>query len=293
MDIKSLQMFLHLTDSLHFGKSAEALHVSPSTLSRTVQRLEEELGVTLFQRDNRSVSLTSQGNELKSFAQQQLEQWNDLKLTFNQSRRQLEGKLQLYCSVTAAYSHLPPILDKFRLAHPKVELILATGDPAQAIKQVQQNEVDFAIAANPGSLSHRLNFISLAEIPLVMIAPTVSCAVQQQVSLLPIPWNEIPFILAEHGPAKRRIDNWYRQMQISKPNIYAKVTGHEALVSMVALGCGVGIAPEVVIENSPVGDRVQKLTSPYPIEPFNLGICCQKKRLEEPLIKAFLACLQN
>ncbi|HAD91386.1 MAG TPA: HTH-type transcriptional activator IlvY, partial [Alteromonas macleodii] len=51
MDFRSLQLFNHLATSLHFGITAEAMYVSPSTLSRVIQRLEDELGCTLFKRD--------------------------------------------------------------------------------------------------------------------------------------------------------------------------------------------------------------------------------------------------
>lgn len=54
-----------------------------------------------------------------------------------------------------------------------------------------------------------------------------------------------------------------------KPNIYAQIAGHEAIVSMVALGCGVGIAPDVVINNSPVREKVQRLSF-SPVKPSSL-----------------------
>ena len=56
MDLRDLKMFLHLAESRHFGRSARAMHVSPSTLSRQIQRLEEDLGQPLFVRDNRTVT---------------------------------------------------------------------------------------------------------------------------------------------------------------------------------------------------------------------------------------------
>ena len=65
MDLRDLKMFLHLAESRHFGRSARAMHVSPSTLSRQIQRLEEDLGQPLFVRDNRTVTLTEAGEELR------------------------------------------------------------------------------------------------------------------------------------------------------------------------------------------------------------------------------------
>ncbi len=76
--------FLHLAESRHFGRSARAMHVSPSTLSRQIQRLEEDLGQPLFVRDNRTVTLTEAGEELRVFAQQMLLQYQQLRHTIDQ-----------------------------------------------------------------------------------------------------------------------------------------------------------------------------------------------------------------
>ncbi|NMP33178.1 HTH-type transcriptional activator IlvY [Thalassotalea sp. M1531] len=287
MDSKSLAMFYHLANALHFGRTAEAFYVSPSTLSRTISRLEDELGCTLLHRDNRTATLTAAGEQLKSFAEQQIEQLSLLKLSLNQQQAQLKGKLHIYCSVTAAYSHLPPLVDKFRQQHPLVEIVLSTGDAADALPQIQQQQADLAIAAKPDNLSTSYYFHHIADIPLHLIAPTIPCQVQQQLLASSVDWSQLPIILPEHGSARTRFEKWFRTMQFGKPNIYATVSGHEAIVSMVALGCGVGIAPEVVVENSPVKDRVYALDIEHEIAPFELGICCLNIKKEQPLLKAF------
>ena len=294
MDHKSLAMFVHLSQTLHFSKTALVFHVSPSTLSRVIKRLEQEVDGELLHRDNRSVVLTDAGKKFKQFAEQQLKQWQSFKNSLDDKKELLTGKLHIYCSVTAAYSHLPPLLERFRSQHPLVEIMLTTGDAADALEQVQNKSVDFAIAANPENLPRSVYFHHLATIPLAVIAPTMQCRVLQllQVDKLQnkaIPWSELPIILPEHGTARKRFEYWYRKKQQGKANIYATVSGHEALVSMVALGCGVGIVPQVVVENSPVKDRVQYLADVGEIEPFELGICCLNQSRAQPLIKAFFA----
>ena len=293
MDIKSLHIFVHLSQSLHFSKTAQTMNVSPSTLSRLIQRLEQELGAGLLIRDNRSVVLTEAGLAFKQFAVQQIEQWELLKNSISQGANELEGEINLYCSVTAAYSHLPPILDRFRRNHPNVEIKLTTGDSAVAIEQIMQHQVDFAIVAYPDNFPARLHFSHLAEIPLSIIVPTTPCNTTLLMQKNPVDWHHIPFILPEHGAIRSRFDTWFRSLKSGKPHIYAKVAGHEALLSMVALGCGVGIAPDVVIENSPVRERVSRLKGVGELASFNLGVCCYKTRLSEPLIKAFLSCVEE
>lgn len=61
MDIRAIKLYLDLCDTLHFSRTATRMHVSPSTLSRTLQRLEDEVGCKLLERDNRSVTLTHAG----------------------------------------------------------------------------------------------------------------------------------------------------------------------------------------------------------------------------------------
>ncbi len=289
MDLRDLKLFLHLAESCHFGRTARAMHVSPSTLSRQIQRLEEDLGQALFLRDNRTVSLTDAGERLRQFAQHTLLQYQQMRHAIDQNGPSLSGELHLFCSVTAAYSHLPPILDRFRAEHPQVEIKLTTGDAADAVEKVQSGEADLAIAGRPETLPASIDFATLGMIQLVMIAPALACPARLQATQPEPDWSQIPFILPEQGPARRRIDLWFRRHRITNPLIYASVSGHEAIVSMVALGCGIALLPDVVLENSPepVRNRVLVLEDLELGSPFELGVCVQKKRLNEPLIDAF------
>lgn len=149
MDLRDLKLFLHLAESCHFGRTARAMHVSPSTLSRQIQRLEEDVGHALFLRDNRTVTLTEAGERLRQFAQQTLLQYQQLRHVMDLNGPSLSGELRLFCSVTAAYSHLPPILDRFRAEHPQVEIKLDTGDAADAVEKVHSGDADLAIAGRP------------------------------------------------------------------------------------------------------------------------------------------------
>lgn len=278
MDLRDLKVFLHLAESRHFGRSAKAMHVSPSTLSRQIQRLEETIGQPPVLRDNRTVQLTDAGNQLKAFAQQTLLQYQQLLHALGQHGPSLSGELRLFCSVTAAYSHLPPILDRFRARHPLVEIKLTTGDAADAVNKVQSNEADLGIAGRPEVLPTSVAFTQIGEIPLVLIAPALPCAVRSQVAVEKPDWAMIPFILPEHGPSRKRIDLWFRRQRITNPLIYATVSGHEAIVSMVALGCGVALIPSVVVDNSPepVRNRISLLDDVSLVEPFELGFVYRK-----------------
>ncbi|CAH0524308.1 HTH-type transcriptional activator IlvY [Vibrio hippocampi] len=285
MNIKSLQAFVHLCDSKSFNKTATAMHISPSALSRQIQKLEQDIAQNLFLRDNRSVELTPAGKKLLPIAMKIITEWQQFQSESKLGEQELKGKLRLFCSVTASYSHLPELLAEFRLLHPYIELELSTGDPAQSIDKIMQDETDIAISALPEVLPARLEFETISEIPLSVIAPSGSSSFGVELSKQPINWNKVPFIVPEAGTARERANAWFKKMRI-KPNIYAQVSGHEAIVSMVALGCGIGIAPEVVIVNSPVRDKIERLKL-EPIRPFKLGVCCKRSNLDNPLITAF------
>ena len=286
MDIKGLQAFLHLSQSLHFNQTAQAIHTSPSTLSRMIQRLEGEFGQTLFERDNRSVKLTDAGKRFSVFAEVVVAEWRQLKNEFDSSHQQLGGEITIYCTVTAAHLYLPSLIEKLRTLHPLVEINLETGDVAFAYQKVADKSVDFAFAVAEEKIANKYCFQHLYHIPFKLIAPKQTVNFSNYLKPGNINWQQLPFVMPESGPAQRRLKNWLAKMAI-KPQIHAQVSGHEAIVSMTALGCGVSAVPLPVLENSPVKDNVQVLPVPFAPTPFDLGMLCLKKRLDSPLMNAF------
>jgi LysR family transcriptional regulator, positive regulator for ilvC len=286
LDIRNAQLFQHLASSLNFSKTSEQMYVSPSTLTRVIQRLEQELGAELFFRDKRSVRLTAAGQRFQRFVRQWLDEWHELQVDLQLASAELTGEIRLFCTVTASYSHLPAILDRFRLMCPKAEIKLTTGDASAAIEKVRLDQADIALAALPAHLPASLAFRSIIKLPVMLIAPTIPCKVNDLLQQKPLLWDQVPLIMPQHGPARSRFDKWLQDMAIT-PQVVAKVDGHEAMVSMVALGTGVALVADAVVVNSPVKDRVRTLALDYQFEPFDLGVCMLNKRLNEPLIQAF------
>ena len=110
MDILQLRLFTSLCRNLHFGNAGLENHMSPSAVSRNIQRLEDAVGYKLFLRDNRSVSLTEQGEVFHRYAMDVLDRWDGLKQELGQSEGELRGRLTLFSSVTASQSILPNVL---------------------------------------------------------------------------------------------------------------------------------------------------------------------------------------
>ncbi len=286
MNLHELELFLNLSRSLHFGKTSRDCHISPSALSRVIQRLEEEAGQELFIRDNRSVQLSEVGTKFQRFARETIDKWAHFQDSLMREGKVLRGELMLYCSVTAASGVLSDLFSRFRELHPQIHIRLATGDAAYSIERVQNGTADITVAARPDNLPKALRFKTITTTPLVFIGPVVPCDVTQMIAGNEIPWQSVPLILAEHALSRRRVETWFREKGI-RPNIYAEVAGHEAILSMVRLGCGIGVVPELVIENSIFKDEIRILKVTPGLPPYEVGLCAHKRRLTAPIVRAF------
>jgi LysR family positive regulator for ilvC len=285
MDNYSLRLFLTLADTLHFGRTSELCNISRSALSRQIQRIEEETGQKLFERDNRIVRLTPAGMKFADYASQALDLWKELNETLLDDKTVLKGELSLYCSVTACYSILPEILTAFRKKYPEIHIKLKTGDASMAVANVQEGRADIAIAAKPDRPASGISFREIAVTPLVFIVPSVGWP-YADLSADDMPWDRVPMILPERELARRRIDLWFKDKGI-RPNVYAQVSGNEAILAMVNLGFGIGVIPELVFAKRPFEVDVKPIIVDPPLEAYSVGLCVQQRRLNSPLIKAF------
>jgi LysR family positive regulator for ilvC len=281
MDTRALRHFVNLADSLHFGRASEAGHVSPSALSRTIRRLEQEVGATLFERNNRSVAMTAAGRLFLEYARQTLGDWDAIRNRLMEASGQLHGEISMFCSVTASYSFLFDILASFRNQHPGIEIKLHTGDPEEAITRVLAGDEDISIGARPATLPKALAFRRITLSPLVFIAARQVLQRDQEAD-----WSAMPMILPERGLARSRADAWFQKRGIA-PRIYAQVAGNEAIVSMVSLGFGVGIVPRIALDNSPLADKVEVLDLRPRLAPYEVGLFAPNRKLASPLIRAF------
>ncbi len=259
--------------------------ISPSGLTRCIQRFEEEVGVSLFQRDNRKVSLTPDGLRLQKYGDRILDTWEHFTQGLESNTYQLQGVLEIYCSVTASYSLLRPIINKFRQTHPRIHLRLQTGEAAAAITKVVNGEADLCITSRPNTLPAQLVFKEQIQIPLVLIAPNTPCHVQKKLKEKE-PWHSLPLILPRHGLARKWINAHFREKKI-RPEIYADIAGNEAIIAMVGLGCGIGLVPKLVLMESSHYKEVTVLKTGLELPPYRVGFCTRENKLKSRIVQAF------
>ena len=286
MDLDALRHFLHLSRSLHFGRTSKACHISPSALSRSIQRLEDELAAPLLVRDRRSVTLTDEGRVLQSFASETLARLELVEQRFNKNKERLTGSVSIFASVTACQSFLPPLLSEFRRSHPDIQIRLETGYALDALAQLRNGSADVVVAALPDEVPPTLSARVIVRIPLVFVGPAGSSLVREQTLREPVPWGDIPMVLPAGGLARTAVDRWFRKKKLT-PRIYGEVAGNEAILSLVSLGCGVGIVPRLVADQSPLRDSLRVLDVEPKLEAFRVGVCTEKKKLKSPIVKAF------
>jgi LysR family transcriptional regulator, positive regulator for ilvC len=288
MDIRELRLYVHLASTLRFARTAGACNISPSALSRTIQRLEEEVQCTLLQRDKRFVTLTGEGRAFLAYARDALDRYEETLRTLSAGQQEIRGEISLFCSVTAAQSLLERILPPFRRSYPAVTIRIQTGDSADAVDRVLEGHADLSIAARPERLAPPLEFRELARTPLVFIAPrregdVARLAEEQEKEHHPGP--DLPLILADRALSRIYAERWLRARGV-RPRIEAEVSGHEAIIAMVQLGLGVGVVPRLVLDQSPLAREVRVLDFRPALPEYQIGLCAQRRRLALPAIRA-------
>ncbi|GAA2689597.1 HTH-type transcriptional activator IlvY [Streptomyces aculeolatus] len=277
-DHDQYRLFLHLASTLSFTRTAADCHVSPATLSRTVQRLEATTGRRLLDRGPHGVALTEHGHRFRRYVTDALELW-DRYCDNDPARDQLGGRLRVFASVTACQSLLPELLAPLRDAHPRVQISVRTGDAAAALALLDDGEADLAVAALPSRIPATLFARAVARTPLVLVrADPPRSSVQ-------LPDADEPFVLPRQGLVRDIANRWFRRIGIT-PRIAAEADGHEALLTLVALDYGTGIIPDLVLQHCSIRNRLRAVATPSSPGELTIGACVRRTDLHRPLVAA-------
>ncbi len=283
IDLKDAAQFLRVCETENLTRAALLSKVSPSTLSRTLTKLEKELNVKLCYRDQKGIVITKAGRLFERFAQDSLRNFALLQQSLAQEIAPLKGTLKIYCSVSASYIFIPRLLSELRLLHPELEISLETGDPANALDFLNHDGIDFVIAPKPKELNENIELVDLIAFPLAMIAPRNPAYPLNGLDYTNT-LDNIPMVLPERGKLRTDIEDYFKTHK-AKLNVLSQVAGHEAIVSMVALGFGLAIVPRIIVDLSPFKNDVIILDK-KDLPDFDVALCHLKSRSGEPCIKA-------
>ena len=125
MNLRDLRYLVVLAETRHFGQAAERCFVSQPTLSGQIKKLEEELGVTLFERTRRSVQTTPLGESIVERAKRVLEQVDGLRQLAHSHQDPLAGPLRMGAIATLSPYLMPLILKPLKKRYPQMNLVLS------------------------------------------------------------------------------------------------------------------------------------------------------------------------
>ncbi|WP_413759621.1 HTH-type transcriptional activator IlvY [Streptomyces sp. MMBL 11-3] len=283
-DHDQYRLFLHLAETLSFTRTAADCHVSPATLSRTVQRLEAATGHRLLDRGPHGVCLTRHGRAFRQYAAEALDLWTRYH-SDDSADDDLSGHLRVFASVTACHTFLPDLLTPLRAAHPRVSISLRTGDAAAALALLDQGEADLAVAALPARIPATVLARQIAQTPLVLVQAGPALTDEEFTAATE------PFVLPRQGLVRAAADQWFRDLGI-RPHIAAETDGHEALLTLVALGYGTGIVPDLVLQHSGPRARLRQVAAPSVPDRLTIGVCIRRADVHRPLVAAAWAATQ-
>ncbi|WDZ81067.1 LysR family transcriptional regulator (plasmid) [Ensifer adhaerens] len=247
MDFTSLEIFLLVAERTSVTHTAAEIGRAPSNVTNRIRALEEELGVGLFNRDGKKMTLTREGRVFRSYATRLValrdEACNALKPTT------VPEALRLGSMESTAASRLPPVLQTINRTHPELALRLTIGSTAELTRAVLAEEIDCALIARlPSDLA-----IPRPE----LVADLDGEAIYREDILIVLPASHPPITTAldvrvnwlaalEPGCTYRRVaEQWARP----SPTIATKeVSSYHAILASVAAGDAIGVVPRSVFE---------------------------------------------
>lgn len=282
MELDQMRYFLRVAGRGNFTRAAEDLGISQPALSRSIQKLEEELGQPVFQRKSRSVSLTDAGVLLQSRAQQVLTIIEDTKAEITDDGQ--SGRVRVGAIPTIAPYFLPNFLCQFSLEFPKSMLIVQENTTDVLLKSCTQGEIDLAILALPVPARY-MEVEELFEEELLLVLPPDHPLVEKsRIRLSDI--EPLPFVLLDEAHClSDNIVTFCRQRSI-QPVAVERTSQLTMVQELVSLSHGVSMIPAMarVLDHSE--RRVYRsLSGRKPTR--KIAVVWNPYRFQSRLLKAF------
>jgi LysR family transcriptional regulator, positive regulator for ilvC len=265
--IEDLALTLAALKQPNFGLVAAQHHVSQSTVSRSVQRVETAVGYALFDRSPRAIRVPGSAAAPIALLESMLADWSALQALHQPSM----ATLRIFCTVTASQSFAADLLATFRRTHPSVVIDLRTGPASAALDAARLGEVDAAIAPLPARLPSLMVAAPLTTTALVAVAGA-------DVDV-PEGWRGIRLVLPQSGLTRSLVNDWIRK-SLPVNHTITEASTHEEVLALSSLGSGVGIVPQLVVESSALKPRLRILEPPAPLPTMALGMCALQSATE-------------
>jgi LysR family hydrogen peroxide-inducible transcriptional activator len=249
MDLDQLRHFLKVAEMANFTRAAEAVGLSQPALSRSIARLEEELGQPVLDRQTRQVVLTEAGRLLADRAKQIIALADDTRAQITDDGQ--TGQVRIASIPTIAPYFLPGLLLEFRKACPKATVLVREDTTDRLLHMLSDGEIDIAIMARPIDMKY-LQLNDLFEEELLVVLQAGHPLADKKV-LRPEDIHGLPFVLL--GEAHCLTDNivsFCRQKSFHPVSV-ERTSQIVTIQELVALGHGISMVPAMAraLDNSP------------------------------------------
>jgi LysR family hydrogen peroxide-inducible transcriptional activator len=249
MNLQDLRYFVALAEQRHFGRAAEACHVSQPTLSSQIRKLEQELGITLLERTNKRVELTSVGTQILAHAREALAHAAQMEAVARAARDPLIGPLKLGVIPTLAPYLMPLILNPLREAYPGLMIQLWEDQTRALIEGLRSHRLDAALLATPAD-SPEITEIALFNEPLLAALPA-NHRLARETCVSEASLADELLILAEgHCLSNQALAACGAKPDVPRSPLQTsmKAATLETLVNLVAAGYGTTLVPALAAD---------------------------------------------
>jgi DNA-binding transcriptional LysR family regulator len=250
MEIRVLRYFLTVVREEGINRAAEVLHITQPTLSRQLAQLEEEVGVKLFHRGARKITLTNEGILLRRRAEEILALVDRTERELAEQDELVEGRIVIGGGELATMQVLPEIIEDFHEKYPLVTFDIFTGNADLVKEQMEKGLIDIGVLLEPIDIE-KFDFIRLREKErwVVLMRPDDSLAQKEAVSAKDL--ENMPLILPRRTNVQNELSNWFGDFFQEQQVLFtSNLTTNSALMVQR------GLAYSLVIEGSiPYWDR--------------------------------------
>jgi DNA-binding transcriptional LysR family regulator len=284
MNLQDFEVFKTIVESGSFSKASKQLFIAQPSLSKTIQRLEKKLGVTLFERSNRINRLTDEGKLVYEKAIIMLQQMKELNLQLEDMNEHVKGHLKVGLPQIIGTFFFPQVARTFSKKYTEVTLEIVEEGGLSVEKLVEKGKVDVAFVVLP-TQSKELEEQPIFEAPFVACLPKGHVLKdEKQVTLAQLQQDD--WIMFDTTFALRKVvlDSCRKEQFV--PNILYSTTQWDLLMALVRDGLGVAIVPSPLTELLPQNLGVKEISSQY--IPWKIGIVVKKNSYKTHALQAFL-----
>lgn len=265
--LDQIRCFVAVAEDLHFGRAAEKLRMTQPPLSRQIQKLEHAIGVTLLDRNNRSVALTAAGRAFLTEARRLLVTADNAPDLARRIARGASGTVRIGFTAVSAFGVLGPLLDTIDTNLPDVDIVLRELVTSEQIGALSRAEIDLGLARPP--LDHdEFEATLLYREPLVLAAaeghPLAQAGEPIDIGAL----QGVDLVMYSPVQARYFYDLTASVLADVRPRFTQYVTQIHTVIALVAAGRGAAVVPKSAENLGMSGVRYIPLTGidPAPVE---------------------------